>query len=244
MYEQEAVDRKKAGQRYQGYELIKEVADFKARVQHLAGKRAVEMARRGASKRTDAFLLSTCFLNEDDFRFSFPERGSQESTLTLATVDRLDALRYIVSIAEAVKYKSIANLTWQEWKSYKDSDGRDNSDYESHILELADFLGVQNRPAAFRVLPCVGIFRDEVRSRFGFAFEPPSYISNLGPKKGVGKDRGLRLWTPVTLLHLIRRETIIDGRPSILPLGDRFHMARKLAQTLYVIHAMGWVHKK
>ena len=102
MYEQEAVDRKKAGQRYQGYELIKEVADFKARVQHLAEKRAVEMARRRASQRTNAFLLSTCFLNEDDFRFSFPEWGSQGSTLTLATVDRLDALRYIVSIAEAV----------------------------------------------------------------------------------------------------------------------------------------------
>ena len=155
--------------------------------------------------------------NEDDFQFRFPERGSQESNLTLATVDRLNALRYIVSTAEAAMYESVTNLTWQEWKSYKDSDGRDNSDYENHILELADFLGVQNRPAAFQVLPCVGIFRDEVFSRFGFAFEPPSYISNLGPKKGVGKDRGLKSWMPMTLLHLIRRETIIDGRPSILP---------------------------
>ena len=133
---------------------------------------------------------------------------------------------------------------WQEWKSYKDSGGRENNDYKSHILELADFLGVQNRPPVFRVLPCVGIFRDEARSRFGFAFEPPSYISNLNPKKEVGRDGGLKSRKPVTLLDLIRRETIIDGRPSILPLGDRFHMARKLAQTLYVIHAVGWVHKK
>ena len=138
----------------------------------------------------------------------------------------------------------IANLTWQEWKSYTDNTGRKNSEYESHILELADFLGVQNRPAAFHVLPCVGIFRDEEHSRFGFTFEPPSYISNLHPKTGVARNSGLRSRTPVTLLDLIRQETIIGGRPSILPLGDRFHVARKLAQTLYVIHAMGWVHKK
>lgn len=139
-----------------------------------------------------------------------------------------------------------ANLTWQEWKSYADSSGQQNSDYESHILELADFLGVQNRPAAFQVLPCLGIFRDEARSRFGFAFEPPSYIRNLNlkPKKGFGIDGGLSSRTPVTLLDLIRQETTIGGGPGILPLGDRFHIARKLAQTLYVMHAMGWVHKK
>ena len=102
MYEQEAVDRKKAGQRYKGYELIKEVAGFKARVQHLAEKRAEETAKRRASQWTNAFLLSTYFLDEDDFRLSYPKWGKQESTLTLATVDRLDTLRYIVSIADAV----------------------------------------------------------------------------------------------------------------------------------------------
>ena len=102
MYEQEAVERKRAGQRYRGYELIKEVANFKARVQHLAKKRADETIKRRASQRTDPFLLSTCFLNMDEIRYSLPEWGLREGTLTLATVDRLDALRYIVSIAETV----------------------------------------------------------------------------------------------------------------------------------------------
>ena len=102
VYEQEAVDRKKAGQRYQGYELIKEVAGFKARLQHLAKKRVEETDKRRASHRTNAFLLSTCFLHVEDFLFSHPKRRVQESTSTLATVDRLNALRYIVSIAEPV----------------------------------------------------------------------------------------------------------------------------------------------
>ncbi len=104
VYEQEAVERKRAGQRYQGYELIKEVADFKAKVQHLAKKRAEETAKRRSFLRSDqrsnSFLLSTCFLDVEDFRYSFPEWRPQESTLTVAIVDKLDALRYIVSIAE------------------------------------------------------------------------------------------------------------------------------------------------
>ena len=100
VYKQEAVERKRAGQRYRGYELIKEVADFKARVQHLAEKRAEETAKRKASQRTNAFLLSTAFLKIEEFQYDIPESWDPEGTLTLATVDRLDALRYIVSVAE------------------------------------------------------------------------------------------------------------------------------------------------
>ena len=71
-----------------------------------------------------------------------------------------------------------------------------------------------------------------------------------------GRDDGFTSWVPVTLLDLIEQEVgdTLDGRPSLLlpghrrpsllPLGDRFSIARKLAQTLYVMHAMGWVHKK
>lgn len=31
---------------------------------------------------------------------------------------------------------------------------------------------------------------------------------------------------------------------NILPLGDRFRLACSLAQSLYAMHAVGWVHKK
>lgn len=98
VYEQEVEDRKRAGQRYQGYELIKEVFDFKARVQHLARKRAEETAKRRVSQRSNAFLLSTRFLDVNEFQYYSPFLDPQESTLTLATVEKLDALRYVVSI--------------------------------------------------------------------------------------------------------------------------------------------------
>ena len=94
VYEQEAVKRKKAGKRYRGYDLIKEVASFKARVQDLADRRAGETI-----KRSEAFLLSTCFLDMNEFNLE-GKRFGESPTLNLASVDRLDALRYIVSIAE------------------------------------------------------------------------------------------------------------------------------------------------
>ena len=98
VYGQEVEDRKRAGQRYQGYELIKEVVDFKARVQHLARKRVEETAKRRVSRRSNAFLLSTRFLDVNDFRYNTPAWDPQSSTLTLATVEKLNALRYVVSI--------------------------------------------------------------------------------------------------------------------------------------------------
>ena len=102
VYEEEVKDRKRAGQRYQGYELIQEVFDFKARIQQLARKRAKEMTKRRASGRSTVFLFSKPFLNVNEFRYDWPRGGHLESTLTLATVEKLGALHYVVSIAETI----------------------------------------------------------------------------------------------------------------------------------------------
>lgn len=108
---------------------------------------------------------------------------------------------------------------------------------ENDIIELADLFGVDTRPKAFRVLPFLGIFRSERELRFGLVSRPPSYIENIDHKdeerRGISKPR-----LPRTL-----SEHIEDGT-GILPLGDRFSLARKLARSLYVMHATGWVHKK
>lgn len=114
---------------------------------------------------------------------------------------------------------------------------------ESDILELADFLGVPDRPAAFRVLPCLGLFRDEVLLRFALMFRPPSYIERIpGGVFAEGAVSGPRM--PTTLLDMLDQRQTADKMPSILPLGDRFRLATNLAQSLYVMHAAGWIHKK
>ena len=50
---------------------------------------------------------------------------------------------------------------------------------------------------------------------------------------------------PKTLHDLLEQAPHQDGIIfNILPLGDRFRLACSLAQSLYAMHAVGWVHKK
>ena len=114
---------------------------------------------------------------------------------------------------------------------------------EGDILELADFLGVHDRPAAFRVLPCLGLFRDEVLLRFALMFKPPPYIERI-PGGVFAEGAVSRPRMPKTLLDMLNQAQTPDRLPSILSLGDRFRLATNLAQSLYVMHAAGWIHKK
>ena len=96
----------------------------------------------------------------------------------------------------------------------------------------------------FGVLPCLGVFRDSKASRFGFIFQPPSYIEQIpSSSSDEGSVSGPRM--PKTLHDLLLQASNDDGlRPNIFPLGDRFRLACSLAQSLYAMHAIGWVHKK
>lgn len=109
-------------------------------------------------------------------------------------------------------------------------------------MELADFFAVKHRPHAFRVLPSLGVLKVERDLHFGLVFKPPLYIEKVDPKdkseRGLSKPR-----LPQTLLERID-DRIIWNERGTLPLGDRFNLARKIARSLYVMHAAGWLHKK
>lgn len=127
----------------------------------------------------------------------------------------------------------------QEWKSYQAYDEAENS-----ILELADLLSVKDRPELFRVLPCLGVFRDREAGRIGLIFQPPPFIEQIPRSSSAqGSVSGPRM--PKTLHDLLEQASVENGtRSNILPLGDRFRLACSLAQSLYAMHAIGWVHKK
>ena len=103
---------------------------------------------------------------------------------------------------------------------------------------------MKNRPKIFRVLPCLGVFRDSKASRFGFIFQPPSYIEQLPSySSNDGSVSSARM--PKTLHDLLKQAPRNDGVTSdMLPLGDRFRLACSLAESLYAMHAIEWVHKK
>ena len=112
---------------------------------------------------------------------------------------------------------------------------------EDDTMALSDFFNVKDRPAAFRILPFLGIFRDEERRRFGFVYEPPDYIENLEGHRIMEGQLAKR--KPRSLLQQLEMDNHSSG-PIVWPLGDRFKLASTLAQCLYVLHAAGWVHKK
>ena len=92
---EEATRRRKAGQRYHGHELIKDVADFKARVKLLAAARVHETNKR---KTSSSFLLSSSFCNQKDFRLGAPRWEYMKGEATLAIDEPARLVRYIVSI--------------------------------------------------------------------------------------------------------------------------------------------------
>ena len=113
---------------------------------------------------------------------------------------------------------------------------------ESDIMALADLFCVRNRPQAFRVLPCLGLIKVEQNRRFGFVFQPPSYIEQMD-----AQDIARRGTSAPRLPQTLRQRIHVDSfgnKPVMVPLGDRFNLARKLARSLYVMHTAGWLHKK
>lgn len=101
----------------------------------------------------------------------------------------------------------------------------DSSTTIARVEQLAALLNRQIDPR-FRVCHCRGYFRDTYRSKIGFVFDIPPEVRE----------------EPQSLLELIPvRKALKDSlRPT---LGIRFRLCRTLAESMYLLHTVGWVHK-
>jgi hypothetical protein len=74
-------------------------------------------------------------------------------------------------------------------------------------------------------------------------YEPPRYIVNFWTTDT--QDSAVaNLCKPVSLLKLLERSVDPVKSESILDLGLRFQLAKKLVQSVLILHATGWLHKK
>jgi hypothetical protein len=115
-----------------------------------------------------------------------------------------------------------------------------NKELEKEIESLEKIASIVNKPTEFRTLKCEGAFKDVVNSRYGFVYKPPDYLE-LVPKEELDDD-AVRRRTPMSLNLLM--ETASDEIPEGFDLNRRIALAKKLAQSLLVLHSAGWVHKK
>lgn len=107
---------------------------------------------------------------------------------------------------------------------------------KQRVNRLADILAQAAGPkAGFRTLPCIAVVRVSAPvTGYAFAFDLPE------AKFGKGADG------PHTLLGALEQRRVGGGAyggPRRPTLDERFAMARALAQTLFELHSVDWVHK-
>ena len=121
----------------------------------------------------------------------------------------------------------------QEWTcSIKDSR------VEQDFFSVAANLRIFNMPPELRILPCLGFVQNKLHSRLGIIYRPPSYVRDY---RAFSEDKRRTVWSciPATLSELLE-----CGSSTMLSLGERFELARKLTRSLYVMHAAELVHRK
>jgi len=115
-----------------------------------------------------------------------------------------------------------------EWRQYDPQRGKEElkGNLQKRIEALVMMLKEKPRTDSFRVLDCIGYFEDNSATRFGLTFRLPNhYIPHTDP-------------APMTLFD------IISAHPdNAAYLGDRFHLAYLLAESVHALHATGWLHK-
>jgi hypothetical protein len=95
-------------------------------------------------------------------------------------------------------------------------------------------------PPEFRLLPCLGAFETSDK-RYGLVYDLPDHLKAIWDPRWVTRDVS-RSRKPRDLLSLIQEsESCI---PEGLDLGSRIAFMRKVAQSLLLLHAVGWLHKK
>ncbi|KAH8744478.1 hypothetical protein BGZ57DRAFT_977186 [Hyaloscypha finlandica] len=157
---------------------------------------------------------------EEIFRYNVPGWKFSDGDGTMAISTRSRRVRYV------------------EWKSYSKDNGEDGLENERDIKKFALLLASDAKPAEICTRRCLGVFKDPFKTRYGFLYEPPPYIENFWSTDSQDRDVA-EYCKPVSLLRLLEPARTT----SILDLGIRFYLAKRLAKSVLILHAAGWVHK-
>lgn len=182
-------------------------------------ERIVEMARFKARLKTSARISNhlksaRMLLNSADYDIF--RRRERDESWTLAINQKTGTLNFI------------------EWRTYVDPQGNPNRLAEEQIHLVGEFLCTPDRPADFRTLSCLGIFKDGNNHRYAFVHRLPQQLGSARPGWPL---ESLRKRRPTSLTELFGNVS------EALDLGLRFTLAKRLMYSVIVIHACGWLHE-
>jgi Prion-inhibition and propagation len=120
-----------------------------------------------------------------------------------------------------------------EWKFVgRDIRGEEKALLETRTNNLAYLLHHTNKPKDLRALTCIGLTKDMTDTaehlKYGLVYAIPS----SSPKSDL----------PTSLYDLLPSNEEEETSEEF-DLGDKFRIARILAQSLYQLHVSGWLHK-
>lgn len=96
------------------------------------------------------------------------------------------------------------------------------------------------KPGQLLLPTCYGMVEDPRTRMFGLVLAPPAHIrSNLPPILPSGAISKKRM--PFSLMELLEKRH--PSCQTVLDLGIRFRLAKKLVDAVQMMHCVGWVHK-
>jgi hypothetical protein len=74
-------------------------------------------------------------------------------------------------------------------------------------------------------------------------YEPPRHIETFWTTD-MDDSAVATLCKPVSLLNVLEKSAGTNGTARIMDLAIRFQLAKQLVQSVLILHAAGWLHKK
>jgi serine/threonine protein kinase len=101
---------------------------------------------------------------------------------------------------------------------------RDPQKISSRLREIANLLSVSAKAGSFNVLRCCGYYHKPYEIRSGLLYELPSVEK-------------------VDLERIVTLREMLRNRTDTWCLGDRFILARGLANAVFELHSVSWLHR-
>lgn len=174
-----------------------------------------------------AALVGIKVLNDQDQTGRSSWSDSIERPFHLHTLTTTDFQGSMVDVAEA---RSIGKLddgiVVIEWKYYNKD--RSVMGWTARLKSLVGLLNQQDLFEKFLAPKCRGLVEDPLRSRIGILFNVSTAAGSTAEAVSEYHD----------LQTFVRNPSV--PIPSI---GDRFHIANKLATAVHHLHSVNWLHK-
>jgi len=109
-----------------------------------------------------------------------------------------------------------------------------------HDTRVKTLMLASPKPGQLLLPTCYGMVEDPRTRMFGLVLAPPPHIrSNLPPILPSGAISEKRM--PVSLMELLEKRH--SSCLTVLDLGIRFRLAKRLVDAVHMMHCVGWVHK-